>query len=476
MANPNVSDDNLKYTTDFQLESVGIISGSGVFDLTSFLVELSYFENIFSPFISGKLVISDAAGLVNMMSLNGNEYIKIAFRKNNRQLHNPDTETINRTFRVVSISERTINTGNNYETYFIEFCSEEMVLSEQYRISKSYNKKTISDIIIDVVNNYLGVGVNKNTKSFFYEKTDGVFDIILPNKKIFDTITWLCNYAKSSNNKLGADMLFFETNLGFQFNSLQTLFNRKPVQTFTYNPKNLPDPNGNPLLDEEQTEIMKLEMVNNFNTLKGASKGTFSNRLIAINPLTRTKNSIDFSYNDYYAKSDNGRLNSSPVINNLKNRYGKALYDAPPANMESGPLRVCMTNSGQENVDYIKSKPGSVTNNFFVENNIPNRIAQLELAQYNKLKVVIPGYNEVYAGMVVNIEVVMTTTVTEDMGERILDPYLSGNYLVSALRHLITNNSYITVMELIKDSSSEIHVPVDSTNSLMRKIVKGDQS
>ena len=474
MANLNLSpSNNLKYTTDFQIESIGIISGSGVFDLTTFLVEMSYFENIFSPCISGNLVLTDAAGMINIMSLNGNEYIKISFRKTNSQ--GSFGEVINRTFRVVSIKERNINTGNNYETYVIEFCSDEMVLSQQYRLSKSYKKSAISDIITDIMHNYLKIGNGGATKNFYCEQTDGVYDLILPNKKLLDTVSWLSNYAKSSSNKNGADMLFFETGLGFQFSSLQTLFTRPSVQTFTYNPKNIDDGNGNPLLDEEQYEIIKLELLKTFDTLNGTNKGAFSNRLLSINPMLRTYQKTDFNYNNYYAKSE-GRLNSSPVVNNMQNRFGKAIYDSPPPNLESGPLRLSVTNSGQDTVQYIKDNPGSVTNNFFVENYIPNRIAQLELAQYNKIKVVIPGYNEVYAGMVISVEIVMTTSVSDAGGQRVLDPYLSGNYLVSALRHLITNTSYITVMELVKDSSLEGHVPVNNGDPQFSQVVKGSQS
>lgn len=478
MANNNLpQSDNLKYTTDFEIESVGILCSAGAFDVTNFLVELSYFENLFSPCITGNLVLSDAAGLINMMTMHGNEYIKISFRKVNRQNENSQTETIDRTFRVVTISERSINSGNNYETYIIDFCSDEMVLSEQYRLSKSYKKKTISDILIDIMNNYLNVGVGKNGKNFFYENTDGVFDLVLPNKKIFDTISWLCRYAKSSQNKNGADMVFFETRLGYQFNSLQTLFSRPAVQTFTYYPKNLVDDNDNPGLNDDQKKILKLEMLNTFDTLKGTRKGTFSNRLISLNPLIRVKTKTDFNYSDYFNKSKkNGILNETPVINNMKNRFGKALYDAPPNNLESGPLRVFISNDRENGVDYIKNKPGSVSNNMFVENYMPNRTAQFQLAEYNKIKVVVAGYNELYVGMTVNIEIVITTTVTEKVGERIIDPYLSGKYLISAVRHLLSVNSYITVMELMKDSSSNYYVPSDDTNTLMNQVIQGSQT
>ena len=138
----------LKYSTDFVFDNLTLQTNYGAsIDLSPFMVELSYFEDIFSCAISGNIVLSDSSSVINIGTLNGTEFIKISFRKADSQ---NSKFYINRTFRVYSVTKRVIDKGNNYENYVINFCSEELLLSEQYRISKSYVNKNITDIIKDL--------------------------------------------------------------------------------------------------------------------------------------------------------------------------------------------------------------------------------------------------------------------------------------------------------------------------------------
>ena len=108
------------------------------------------------------------------------------------------------------------------------------MFAEQYRISKAYKNTKISDIIQNILTEYVKIGsnikpTNKGTKTVNIESTYGVYDFILPNKKLFETINWLATYARPASNNPGADMLFFENAGGYFFNSLQTLYNKPPT-------------------------------------------------------------------------------------------------------------------------------------------------------------------------------------------------------------------------------------------------------
>ena len=147
----------LKYATDYDLKSIVLFTAAAndSIELKDKMVELNYFEDVYSPSISGKLVVSDAIGLLNLASINGTEFLKIIFQKTN-----DSSITISRTFRVFSVTDKTLSINNNFENYTINFCSEEFLISQQYRISKSYKNKEISDIIADILNTFLKVGVS----------------------------------------------------------------------------------------------------------------------------------------------------------------------------------------------------------------------------------------------------------------------------------------------------------------------------
>jgi len=464
-----------EFTTDFKIIALALITpgySSTPLDLMPFLVELNYYEDIHGNSVTGNVVLSDTIGILNFTALNGTEFIKVSFCKDNTPGLGNLNININKTFSIFSVSNRLINKGNNYETYTIDFCSEELMLSEQYRISKSYKGMLISDIISDIMKSFLKVGTGTvGTKNFICETTRGIYDFILPNKKIFQTINWLCQYAQPNNGLLGADMFFFENNNGFQFRSLQSLYLQESSATFTYNPKNI----GEKHLVEEMYEILKLEITDSFDTLNALSKGTFFNRVTTIDPLTRTKINNDFKYNDYYKSSQT--LNGAPVTNNYKNRHGLLSYDKPPPNMEAGALRLVPGNSNQGSVDYIKSKPGTTMRNNFIGDALKYRVGQSSLMKYYSLRITIPGNCEISAGDIININVLsIEPSTAKNQKDQNGEDYLSGKYLVSAARHLITSQTtYITVLEIVKESIKNNYVSVDESDAFWKSLVDGDQ-
>jgi hypothetical protein len=421
-----------------------------------FILELNLFEDIYSSTISGEVVVSDAMGLVSSFLLNGTEFIQVELQKTQSS-----TTGISRNYRVYKISKRVASDSGNYENYVINFCSEEFLLSEQYRISKSFPRTKISDIVTNILTNYVKVGTGK-TKAINIESTMGVYDFVLPNKKIFETINWLSTYARPATNNPGADMLFFENSLGYNFNSLQTLYSTPVYETYKYDPLNLPNTNPNTQgvnLQQQSTNAMDFEVLNLFDVLGAVLSGTFANQLISFDPLTRTSNTTFFNYDTYFNKATS--LNKSAVTNDYQNRLNQPLYDpistAIPG-LSLGALRMASSNSEEKKNGYIAQNPDSVANDIFIEKYLPNRVSQLALANYTRIKITVPGDPNLVAGRVVafNAYSVDPTTYSEGKSNanRPLDPTYSGNYLITAIRHIVKNTTYITVMELAKDSSS----------------------
>ena len=86
---------------------------------------------------------------------------------------------------------------------------------------------------IYILKNYLKV-----SKPINIDSTSGVYDFVLPNKKLFETINWLSTYAQPKGY-VGADMLFYENSTGYYLRSLQKLFSQKPKYNYYYQPKNI---------------------------------------------------------------------------------------------------------------------------------------------------------------------------------------------------------------------------------------------
>ena len=452
---PTADKAGVTYPQDYSLKALTLLTPSiGAFDLKASFIEMSYFEDIFSNTVTGRLIISESEGFIEKFHLTGNEYIRVIFTKASDK--NFD---INILFRVYKISDRMLVGNMTTEGYILYFCSEELVLSEQYKISKSYPSTKISDIITDITQNYLKV---PNNKAVNIEKTQGIYDFIVPNFKPFEAINWLSTYAQSATSGVfGADMLFFENKYGFNFASLQTLFSQNTYRTYQYEPKNV-DTKSQSVQDKFYS-VISYKFMNTVDTLGAINSGQFANQLITVDPLLQRYITTNFNYSTYFDQATT--LNKYPIVNGAQNRFGDAIYETPQA-----VIKMTAGNHGQKDVPYIGNKPGSFAHDIFAEVYIPNRTAQLTLSNYNKIKLVIDGDPGAAAGTTINFNLLSMTPRPQDKKP---DDFYSGKYLISAVKHTINIDSYTTVLEIVKDSATKQYITPDNNSKIWQNTVKG---
>jgi len=446
-----MSTNNTRYATEYQLDTLELISPRGVHPLNKLMVELNLYEDIMGDTISGQLQLSDAVGIINQFGLNGTEFIQISFRKNT-----DDSYPLSKKYRIISVTNRGVNVNNNYEVYTIDFVSEEFIFAEQYRISKAFRNTKISDIIENILINYIKVG-KKDTKPLSIENTYGVYDFVLPNKKLFETINWLATYARPEKNP-GADMLFFENSDGYYFNSLQTLYQQPIYQRYYLNPKNISND-----LNQQFTNVIEFRILNFFDALDAVTNGTFANKVITFDILTRKVYNNFFSYGDYFQKSKS--LNDYGITNNYENRRKESMYTTlDGSDLEMGTLRLSSGNAYQKLNRFVQSSAGganNVANDIFIETYLKHRVAQIGLFKNTRIEIAVPGDPSLVIGKTVEF-------IHFGVGEnRIADPYLSGKYLITALRHSIKTDTYITLLELSKDSVINEYPNFDNSDSLL---------
>lgn len=422
---------------DFSIQSLNFITSSGnIINLKPIMVEMSIFEDIYSFSMSGYITVRDAQGFVELLQLTGNEFVKVDFGKMKNAPNN-----IVQTFKVYKVGNRTPDGNQNAENYTLYFCSEELMLSEQTKISQSYKGKKISQIVKDILTNKLKTNTEKIDS---IEDTTGVYDIIVPRLKPFEAISWVSLYARpASTNLVGADMLFFETRNGYNFRSLQSMYSQPIYATYKHQPQNLDY--SIQTFHEKATSVLKYELVKSYDSLNDTNSGAFANRLVTIDPLTRSFKTTDFSLSKY--RNNSKSLNSGAPTNLTKNRLG-----VPQDQNYNANFKVSISNSNQTDVAYIKERQGSTAKDLFIETIIPMRTAQISLANYTVLKLSIPGDPGITVGRTIQFNVL---SLKPTQKEKPLDKFYSGKYLVTAVRHVIqAQGVYQTILEVAKDSSN----------------------
>jgi hypothetical protein len=441
------------YAQDFSLQTLNFLTANGQkFEMKRLLLDFSYYEDIYSFTVSGYLTVTDSQGFVELFQLTGNEFIEINFGKVKNGPNDND-----QLYRVYKVGNSKPAGNLNTTTYTLYFCSEELLLSEQIKISKSFTGQKISSIVNNVLTDQLKVSSKKINK---IEETTGMYDFVIPRLKPFETISWLSIYARpATNGSVGADMLFFENRDGFNYRSLQSMFSEDAYATYKYQAQNLGEDKES--FKDKTISVLDYEFVKTYDAMKEINSGTFANRLIAIDPLTRSYTVNDFNYTKY--KSQATSLNEGDVSNDLKNRLGISQYDA-----YDSKLKVATSNAGQADSDYFKSLPGSVAKNINIENYVPNRTAQIALANYTVLKLMIPGDPGISAGRTIEFNLM---TLKPDTNNKELDKFYSGKYLVTAVRHIIQQNKYQTVVEISKDSTPTNYQDINNSSTSFREAV-----
>ena len=468
--NQNTGTTNIRYPTDYNLKTLNLISPlqpEGV-SLMPFMIELNLFEDLYGSTVSGEIVLQDSLGLISSYGLNGTEFLQVQLQKTST-----DTYFYSRNFRVYRVGKRVIGDNNDYEVFTLLFCSEEFMLSEQYRVSKSFKGQQISTIVNIILNTYL-----KTQKTITIKPTTGVYDFILPNKKLFETINWLSTYAQSQSSV--GDYVFFENSYGYYFTTLSSLYEASVYGNYKFDPKNASDD-----LNQQVNNVTDFEVLNFYDNLAGITNGTFANKVITFNVLQRTKDTSNgvFNYSNYLSSSPS-TLNKGTIINDYKNRFGVNMYSMPPVTipgLETGCLRMASGNAGDKLSTGVIARKAvdSVSNDIMIEKYLPNRVGKLALINYTKIKVTIPGDPNMCVGKIINFSTYRIEPAVFSQGQsnatRTPDPLYSGKYLVTAVRHIVKNNSYITVMEMCKDSNSGSIAQFDNNNSSLNNMVKGVQ-
>ena len=440
----------IKSQLDYSLTNLTLLTSVTTFDLKNTMQEISYNEDIFNNVLSGYVMIVEASGFIETLAVNGTEFLRLTFSK-----FGDKSNQIDKIFRVYKLGKRKLEGTMYKESYVLYFCSEELLLSEQYKISKRYKDQLISDNVNDILNNYLKIPSNKKGT---IETTYGKYNFIIPTLKPFDAINFVTNYARPNPQNPGADMLFYEDKNGFQYRSLQSLMKQTSYYTYTYKPKNIDSKD----LNSDVHNVLTYEFLDTFDTLNGITSGTFANQLISINPLTRTKKVTNFSYDVYQKSAKN--LNPYSIIDDSINRNGDNLSQTSQA-----MLKLIFSNFDSGSNSYVAGVPGAAGNDIYAETFIPNRTAQLGLANYTRLRISVPGDCNLTVGRVLTFN--LTSRNTKNNGA--LDKYYSGNYFITGVRHIIDLTRFRTILEITKESVPTPYPANSNKSPLWSNSVKG---
>ena len=439
----------LQFAGEFLVEECKIVSITGeIYDIMEIVEEINVFENIYTASISGDIVIKDTTNIVKNFPIIGEE--RLILKIQTPQASPKPETTIDYTLSPLIIYKinSQYGTGETAQVVSLQFGSVEGFRNQTSRVSQSYSgvpSTIVEKILRD--ENYL-----RSKKTFYFEPTANNAKMIFPNIRPFKCIKHLSNISNSSLNNSSPSYLFYETTKGYHFRTYDSMCREEPKFFFKENVGGQLDEKGVGNVQLELDSIVNYQRVSSKDTVKNLNSGMISSKLITHDVYNKRLDLYKYDYLSNFDRDihpDNGE--STPIISQAKDPdNGKGLTDH-----EDTKLFVVSTASGYS---------FSEGENYPYQSDNLNQTLQRKSARKQQfengsiLNVEINGQTFIQAGDKISLEIGATSAITDDKE----DKQLSGNYIVTHLRHTFTKSQELKhkiTMQVAKDSAKGDALP-----------------
>ena len=436
---------DLQFAGEFELNPIEIIASSGqsIDNITP--LEINIFESIFSNALTGNISIADTNNLIELMPLIGQEQLILKMTTPSLEGENTTIDFTKNAFSIYNISVNSeMSSGSS--VYVLEFCSPELLINNRVRISKAFTD-TPSTIVENVLTNHINT-----TKNIETETTSGIKNIVVPNQRPFDFLKCLIQDSKSTKDS--PHYLFYETTRGYNFRTLQNLYEKVAVGVFNNSQANIDEKVGNTLgIQEAYDRMINFDVKPPNNALNDSRAGMFGSKIISHNIFTKSYNVKTYGYFSDFDKHKRIDEKNNPKYNdNLGNWSNSRIYVHP-------------TSASGSNLN-AQYRDENNSNNSIVANQISETLLQRKSRMYEltfskTIAITIHGTTNIAAGDIVELNY---TAPGRNHGDGTLDKSISGRYLITKLRHTfspVTNQHQIDMVVSRDSLPSELPFSVN---------------
>ena len=422
--------------------------GTRTVDIRQGVVGFVYYENILAPSVTATVIVVNTGGTIrgengkmqgiyNGLPLRGGERVIIKIAGNSKSNDGLDfSKNVTQYFYVASIQN--VDVSAEKELFTLHLVSRESITNQTIRVGRKFpTSQTISDSVSDIIKDYL-----KSDKFGTIDQTQNKYGFIGNLKKPFSVITWLASKSVAYNGPgkdSTAGFLFYETQEGFNFRSIDNLINQDPfIEDYTYSPGvvKFDDPS-------KDFKIIKYTVDRNQDLMGKLQRGAYSSERYYINPVSFKPDIRHFKSTDYMG--DDG-------INNLGDEKITLPSIDDDKSLGDLPTRIFV---GMLDVGTVEKTTTDKGWNDPAERNAdPAKTQAQSMMRYNQLM-----------SQIVEITVPLNTNLTAGVVIRCIFPSIdrskrkspdvqsSGLYMIRELAHYFDNKGSYTKLKIVRDSS-----------------------
>ena len=292
-----------QYAGEFDLDVCTLITSKGLtVDLRGVVYQIDFFEELEKSCITGSLTVLDTNNLLTDAQIIGQDYLQI-------KLSTPGTgQTIDfseNALVVYKIDKRNdISKGG--EMFMLSLISAEALYNQRLRLSRSFtgaNSEIFEKIMTDET-------IINSKKSIVIEPTRGARKHVVPNIHPFKFVNHLMRDSRSDTNG-SPHYFFYETTKGFNFRTLQSLYNQDYVMEYNDGDAGVLSEGLSKTkeVDQEYRRVIGYNISDNGDMLTAIVGGQLGANCVKVNTYNHTYERINFSIFDNFYDFDriNGR-------------------------------------------------------------------------------------------------------------------------------------------------------------------------
>ena len=429
---------------DYILDGPLIAGSSGSqYNFDSLVQEITIYQDLDSPYMSGSIFVTDASGLYEQLPIYGQERVLFTLRTPGAS-NQIDFSTYHGAIYNVSVRNPS---GNRIQSYNLNFTSMEAFRNSRTKVSKSF-KGSIAQMVSEIVKDSTMLA---SPKRINVDPTQNNRKFIAPNLRPFQLIQYLKEEAV--NEKGEPHYLFYENPDGFHFRSLDSLLGElrelsvEAVQEYKLQP-----PIGAEEMGDTMQTIQNMQLLNCSNTLTNCKAGMFNSTLLQHDILNKSVSKYGYDYETGF--------NSQNATNQDNSGFGMLLsdikIDGERKSWEFPDSRILVHPSGS--TDLHHEGPSSDPEYVYTHNNaekwMQESISRELEREYFTVKLSLFGDTDVKVGDIIHLTIPSNRPLAPEEGADALDSILSGRYLITSMVHKIDvqEGVHVMVVTAMKDS------------------------
>ena len=443
-----------------EYELITIESDQGVtIDLRLGVVSFQYFEDLFSPTVTAKMVVISTSGVVsddktkkieslyNGLPIRGGERVAVKIKGNtnvNKGLRFDTPET----YLYVSKISNVIRDGQK-EIFVLHLVSREAITNEITHVNRKFEPYSLIDTHVkDILKNDLKVKLNRYLGNI--DSTSNKYGFLCNLNSPFQILVWLASKATPQTQSTSGftGYFFYQTQSGFNFRSADSLIkdgldgrtartNFKATREYTH--KQFTDY----INESGDFNILSYSIQRNNDLIRKLIIGQYSNFTASFNPL-----------NGRFSKVEEGSFNLKEILNQPKGKKISTLGDVPEVPTLLSDDGMGLGELPSRIMSVVKdvgtlSKEASKSDSPGVSQTQKEALVRYNLLFQQVVKIIIPLNTNLQAG-----EVVKLNFLGAPEGST-YDRKQSGYYLIKELCHAFDTEQSVTSMTVIRDTFGE---------------------